>query len=144
MGDGLVASLWRAVAVCVSYAALTARPGVDMRHHPFVLICACALAAPVRSLCAQTIPDTVTASFRQGEWGVGFILRTNVTEAGVLRFSTPTRAWVLDGSASFDWQSLSGSAVLADRRDRSSSVSAQFGPRWYHALSGHVVRYLGF
>jgi len=114
-----------------------------MRHLSLMLACFCVLVAPVRTLGAQTVADTATASFRQGEWGVGFILRSGVNEGGVLRFSTPTRAWVLDGSASYDRQSQSGSQLFADRNDRSWFLSGQFGPRWYHAVTGHVVRYLG-
>jgi hypothetical protein len=113
-----------------------------MRQLPFQLVCACVLAAPGRSLIAQTIPDTSTASFHRGEWGVGFILRSNVTDAGVLRFSTPTRAWVLDGSASLDRQSQSG--PVTDQTERSTFVSGQFGPRWYHPVTGHATRFLGF
>lgn len=115
-----------------------------MRQFVLMLACACAVAAPDQSLAGQTITDTTTVSFRQGQWGVGFILRNGVTDGGVLRFSTSTRAWVVDGSASLDRQSQSGSAVFGDQTQRSSSVSAQFGPRWYHAMTGHVARYLGF
>ena len=114
-----------------------------MRHVPLMLACGSLLLAPVPSLRAQSA-DTTTASFRQGEWGVGFILRSGVNEGGVLRFSTSTRAWVLDMSATYDRQSQSGSAAFVDRNDRSWYLSGQFGPRWYHAMTGHAVRYLGF
>lgn len=115
-----------------------------MRRLPLMLACACLLVFASSGLQGQTIADTTTASFHPGEWGVGFILRNSVTDAGVLRFSTPTRAWVLDGNASFDRQSQSGSTVFGDQTARSWSLSAQFGPRWYRAMSGHVARYLGF
>jgi hypothetical protein len=112
---------------------------------PLVLVCACVLLAHSRSLAAQATADTTTASFRQAEWGVGFLLRNNVTDAGILRFSTPTRALVLDGSGSFDRTSQIGAGVFGtDQTAQSTSVSAQLGPRWYHAITGHVARYLGF
>jgi len=114
-----------------------------MRHLPLMLGCACVLAVHAGPLAAQATADTITAAFRPGEWGVGFIVRSSVTEAGVLRFSTPTRAWVLDGSASFDRQSISSTSQVVDQKANGASVSAQFGPRWYHAVSSHGVRFLG-
>ena len=113
-----------------------------MRHPPLILA-GFALVAATHSLHAQASADTITASYRPGEWGVGFILGNAVTEGGVLRFSTPTRAWVLDGSASIDRQSQSSSTVFGDQTSKSWYLSGQFGPRWYHAMSGHVARYLG-
>jgi len=115
-----------------------------MRQLSLMLAGACVCVAAGRALHAQANPDTTTASFREGEWGIGFIVRNSVTEAGVLRFSTPARAWVLDGTASFDRQSLSSSSVVGDQTQRSWYVNGQFGPRWYHAMSGHVTRFLGF
>jgi hypothetical protein len=62
----------------------------------------------------------------------------------VLRFSTPTRAWVLDGSATFDRQHASGTdASETDVTLQSASVIARFGPRWYHAEYERVVRFVG-
>ena len=113
-----------------------------MRHQlSFMLAGACIAFASGHVLHAQG-SDT-TASFRPGEWGVGFVVRNSVTEAGVLRFSTPTQAWVLDGSASFDRSSQSSSTGLGDQTVRGWNLSGQFGPRWYHAMSGHVTRFLG-
>ena len=113
-----------------------------MRQLSLMLAGAWVLVAAARELPAQAIADTTTASFRPEEWGIGFILGNGVTSAGMLRFSTPSRAWVLDGSASFDRQSQSTS-TSADETARTVSLSAQFGPRWYRAMSGHVARYVG-
>jgi hypothetical protein len=114
-----------------------------MRQRSLMLVGACVLTAvAARDVSAQTIADTTTVAFRPGEWGAGFILRNNVTSAGLLRFNTPTHAWVLDGSASFDRGSQS-SSTSGDQTERSYNLAAQLGPRWYHAMSGHVARYLG-
>lgn len=114
-----------------------------MRQLSLMLACALVLVAPRGSLRAQATGDTTTASFHQGQWGVGFILRSSVTSAGVLRFSTPARAWVLDGSVSFDQGSVSGTDLRTNQM-RSTYFNGQFGPRWYHPVSGHVARYVGF
>ena len=72
----------------------------------FILVSVCIFVA--RPLHAQATADTVRA-FRSGQWGIEFIpTGASVAEAGVLRFSTPTRAWVLDGSATFSRQNASG------------------------------------
>ena len=113
-----------------------------MRKRSLMLAAVCVLAPAAREVSAQTSGDTTTVSFHAAEWGVGFILQNNVNSAGVLRFSTPTRAWVLDGSASFDRQSQS-SSVSGNETARVTNLNAQLGPRWYHAMSGHVTRYLG-
>ena len=113
-----------------------------MRQCSLMLVGACVLAVAAREVAAQKIADTTTASFRPGEWGIGFILRDNFTAAGILRFSTPTRAWVLDGTASLKRQSQS-SSVSGDETARSIDLSAQLGPRWYHAMNGHAASYLG-
>jgi hypothetical protein len=66
-----------------------------------------------------------------------------VTDAGVLRFSTPSRAWVLDGTASVDRQTQSVSTMFGEQTERSWYVNGQFGPRWYQAMSAHVARFVG-
>ena len=58
-----------------------------MRPLTLMFACAWLLVVPDSRLPGQTVVDTSTASFRPGEWGVGFILRNDVTDAGVLRFS---------------------------------------------------------
>ena len=37
----------------------------------------------------------------------------------------------------------SGNGVNTDQTAQTTNVGAQFGPRWYHAMSGHATRYLG-
>ena len=113
-----------------------------MRQRSLIFVGTCVLVVAARAVSAQSIADTTTVSFRPGEWGMGFLLRNNFTSAGVLRFSTPTRAWVVDGTASFDRQSLS-SSVSGDETVRTANLGAELGPRWYHAMSGHVANYLG-
>jgi hypothetical protein len=76
---------------------------------------------------------------------VGFVLSNLVTEAGVLHFFTPTRAWVLDGSFNLDRSVLSGNTFSGtDETSTSGEITALTGPRWYHAMSARVVRFAGF
>ena len=106
-----------------------------------ILVCTCLVLAPAIVLSAQAAPDT-TNVFHPGAWGIGFVVRNSVTEAGLLRFSTPTRAWVLDGTVSINTQKESGTGI-GDQTQETSTLNAQLGPRFYHALNARASRYLG-
>jgi hypothetical protein len=109
-----------------------------MQRIHFILVSACVFGA--RPLLAQATADTTATAFRRGQWGVDFIPSRSLAEGGVLRFSTPRLAWVLDGSAAFDQQTSTG----AGGSGRSISVNARVGPRWYHTEYERVVRFAGF
>lgn len=114
-----------------------------MRHVPVPLVCASILLA--RSASAQITGDTARVKFHPGQWGVEFIPNRDANTIGVLRFATPTRAWVLDGSANLDWITLPGAGDFGkDATGHSMSVSATFGPRWYHAAGARVVGFGGW
>ena len=108
------------------------------RHH---LIAVCALVCCVHPLRAQSRADTTTG-FRRGQWAVEFIPGSSFTTVGVLRFSTPTRAWVLDGSANYSHQTATATGA-PDQSANSAGLSARFGPRWYHAEYERVVSFVG-
>ena len=71
-----------------------------------------------------------------------FIPGTSFSTVGVLRFSTLTRAWVLDASANYSHQTATATAV-PDQSANSVGLSARLGPRWYHAEYERVVRFVG-
>jgi outer membrane protein W len=109
-----------------------------------VLLCAGIFAAPPTTLRAQAPTDTTTAAFHEGEWAVGFVQGKSLSEAGVLRFATPTRAWVLDGWATLDKTvEQSVGPFGTDINGQTDIITAQLGPRWYHATSSHLARFLG-
>ena len=115
-----------------------------MRRVYSFLMSACACALVVHPVHAQISTDSTT-SFRPGEWGVGFVEGRGLNEAGVLRFSTPTRAWVLDGWAVLDQVTYPGGGLFgADASLQNTSLFASLGPRWYRGLSTRVVRFAGF
>jgi len=113
-----------------------------MRRVPLILAYACFIFPSARQLSAQATADTTAVSFRPGTWGIGFVVRNSVTEGGLLRFSTPTRAWVLDGTVSINTQKESGTGI-SDQSQETSILSAQLGPRWYHSMSGRATSYAG-
>lgn len=113
-----------------------------MRRVPLMLACACFALLSAGRLSAQATSDTTAVSFRPGTWGIGFVVRNSVTEAGLLRFSTPTRAWVLDGNVSINTQKESGTGI-GDQTQETSIFSAQLGPRWYRSMTGRASSFVG-
>lgn len=96
-------------------------------------------------LQAQVTGDSAATTFRSGQWGVEFLPSRDVTAAGVLRFATPELALVLNGSANVDWNDQPGAGAFGkDATQQSVQLSAQFGPRWYHPVTEHVVRFAGW
>lgn len=114
-----------------------------MHRVPLLLVCASIFLA--RPLSAQTTGDTARVTFHPAEWGVEFIPGRDATTIGIIRFATPTRAWVLDGSASLDWITLPGGGAFGkDASGHAMGVSALFGPRWYRAEGAQVVGFGGW
>ena len=111
-----------------------------MRRISLVFACAGVMLGQV--LRAQTPGDSTTAIFRPGQWGIEFLPGTTFSEAGVLRFTTPVRAWVLDGSANIDWNATSGGSG-SNSNGQLTIISARFGPRWYRAVGAQAVRFVG-
>jgi len=113
-----------------------------MRRLYFILMSLCALVVHPHPLHAQVTTDT--AGFRAGEWGVGLVQGRAPTEGGVFRFSTPTRAWVLDGWAVYDRQVFPGAGIFGtDQSTQTLTMNASIGPRWYRNASGRLVRFVG-
>ena len=102
-----------------------------------IVVCACLTLAS--SLHAQSAPDSI--AFHPGEWGVQAISMYGVSEAGALRFATPTRAWVLDGGISYQRHTASGSQV-SPSADTFVGFTASLGSRWYHAPA-RLIRFAG-
>ena len=109
--------------------------------HRLRLLVAIAFVLVAHPLRAQARTDT-TVEFRRGQWGAEFIPGTSFTTVGVLRFSTPTRAWVLDGSVNYSHQTATATGV-PDQSSNSVGLSARFGPRWYHPEYDRAVWFLG-
>lgn len=112
-----------------------------MRRISLVLACVGVMAG--HALRAQTAGDSTTAIFRPGQWGLEFLPGTTFSEAGVLRFVTPARAWVLDGSANVDWNNTSSGFAGSNGSGQLTIISARLGPRWYRAVGAQAARFVG-
>lgn len=97
-----------------------------------------ALTPAARLAGQETRPDT----FRKGQWGTDFFVGGGFSGAGVVRFRSPTRAWVFDLSGGItSLRDSSNSQALTMTR---YGLSARFGPRRYHAIAPHLYRTVTF
>lgn len=106
-----------------------------------LVVAVCSSLVLASSSQAQAAADSAAQPFHAGQWGVQFVARPALTEGGVLRFSTPTRAWILDGAATYDHTSSGGAAGPAGHS--LLAFAANLGPRWYRGLGSHLVRFAG-
>ena len=92
------------------------------------------------SLAAQETPRD-TSAFRARQWGLQFGLGSGLVNLGILRFTSPSAAWMLrlDLNAEF----LNGTSTTpidtTDANDRSVYFAAGIGRRFYQA-NHHKVR----
>lgn len=109
-------------------------------------IAAACLTSP---LAAQAAPESARPTpFRAGQWGMEVSINQSVYGVGVLRFTSPTRAWLLDASADTRWRRFSMDApddtaqVSRDGWDDSwqNAVSLLVGQRAYHPMGRRALR----
>jgi hypothetical protein len=79
--------------------------------------------------------DSLALPFRPKQWGMAFWVSGGFGGAGVLRFSRPDRAWLLDGSASTRWFRAD-----EDQQTYGGDLSVRIGRRRYSALTPRVAR----
>jgi hypothetical protein len=98
-------------------------------------------AAIIATPLAAQQSDSLT--FRAGQWGAEFSA-ANFGGVGVLRFSTPRRAWLMDLQGRITRQGASSDRI-SDADVSSDSESAQFrlGRRAYKPVVSRVVRHVG-
>jgi hypothetical protein len=82
--------------------------------------------------------------FRRGQWGVDVGFGSYFAGVGALRFSSATRAWVLDLNARYTWSGdrSRDSTAIFRRGEISSGVTLRFGRRSYRRIGGSVYRTL--
>lgn len=94
-------------------------------------------ASPLAAQQADTLP------FRAGQWGAEFTA-ANFSGVGLLRFSNPHRAWLVDVQGQVTRQSggtnsLSSFDVVSD----SEALQLRLGRRFYAPVAPRVVRHVG-
>jgi hypothetical protein len=83
--------------------------------------------------------------FRRGQWGVDVMLSNGFSGAGALRFSSPTRAWVLDVSGTYDWDEsrYRDTTRTITGRGVGNGLTLRLGRRAYRPIGSRVYRTLG-
>ncbi len=96
------------------------------------------LVLTANPLHAQTADSTF---FRAGQWGAEFTLG-GFNSVGVLRFSTPKRAWIGEVRATYQsFDNENNTAPLSGLREI-RSVDLQIGSRWYRTLDDKIAQHI--
>ena len=97
---------------------------------------------------ALIVPSVARAQeierFQRGQWGAEFGLSYAYASLGVLRFTSPTRAWVADVSTSYYWrhESYSDTVIHSSGTADYTSAMLRLGRRGFKPMGTRVYRTL--
>ena len=120
-----------------------------------------AMAAPAAAQQAPaTMPaparrDTAALPFHDDQWGMEFGISNRVYRIGAVRFTSPTRAWILDGRisgriereqrwAGTDTSQFGPFPPNSDAISQGGAVSLLVGRRAYRAMGPRAMRTVSF
>ncbi len=111
----------------------------------FAFVCSPALAA------AQNLAPPDTPPFHRGQWGMQFGGGFSITSLGVLRFTSSTRAWLIDAVVGGGHQHAtthltSPTDTVVSSFESNASISFKLGRRFLQAPEQKIVSFqtLGF
>lgn len=110
-----------------------------MRFHHSVWSLILATASFLPRVADAQAPDSV--AFHQGQWGAEFRILNSFLGLGALRFSSPTRALLLDISADYIHASGSGTAPASTT---GIGVAVDLGMRAHHSFGRRLYRLTTF
>lgn len=117
----------------------------DLRLLPSALLVplgACVIAALLpHAALAQAPATSDSLPFRSGQWGAQFAVSSGMPAVGVLRFRSPSSAWLLN--ADLEAASADQSADTEERSSTGAYGSIQLGIREYRPVAARVARYHG-
>lgn len=101
------------------------------------------LALSPAVLSGQEATASDSTPFRSGQWAAQFGISSGYASLGVLKFTTPTRAWLLDARVSGGHEDSEFRITNPDTTIRQfesdASVTLRLGRRFYAAARDHVV-----
>lgn len=107
------------------------------------LVCYLAVGLSPAVASGQVVPPDSTP-FHRGQWAAQFGAGTSFASLGFLRFTTPTRAWVLDlrvnGGHSHS-RLYQGDSLVSDGYTSTAVVDARVGRRFYQARGKAVASF---
>jgi hypothetical protein len=102
------------------------------------------IGSPQRSLLAQDSVPRDSTPFRRGQWALQFGAGANLASLGALRFTSPTRAWLLDlqvtAGHSHTTTQFSPDTV-SDEFSSHAVITARAGRRFYEVRHRAVAGY---
>jgi hypothetical protein len=110
-----------------------------LRASLILLLAGCPFAA-----AAQDAPASDTTPFHQRQWAAQFAGGLNLVTLGALRFTAPTRAWLVDfsftGGHAHSTDRLSDTAVVQGFSSQ-ANVALRLGRRFYQGRGRSVVSF---
>ena len=97
------------------------------------VICLVALTREARAQGDESL------GFRSGQWGADFQVQGGFTGAGAIKFTSPTRAWVLDLGTGVVHASANLFGASGTSAGTSVNVSVKAGRRMYGAITHRVA-----
>lgn len=90
--------------------------------------------------CLHAQDSTTQVAYRAGSWGTEVRVGANLTfpDLALLKFTSPNRAWYLDGQ--FNASKLVSSAGIIN--SNGYSIGVVLGRRFYHPLSGRASLFI--
>ena len=111
-----------------------------MRFALVASFAACTLAALVpQAAVAQAAAAPDSLPFRAGQWAAEFAVSSGMPAVGVLRFRSPSSAWLLNGQLDAATQSNDSN----EQRVTSTYAAIQVGVRAYRPMTTRVMRHHG-
>ncbi len=109
---------------------------------PRLPVCMVLALWPTLASAQDSAPDTIP--FHRHQWAAQFAGGTSFASLGVLRFTAPTRAWLLDfrftGGHSHDRQYVQDTLV-GDGYTSNANIDARIGRRFYQGRGKSVVSF---
>jgi hypothetical protein len=102
------------------------------------------IGSPPRSLPAQDSVPRDSTPFRRGQWALQFGAGASLASVGALKFTTPTRAWLLDLQLTAGHSHSTtrfSSDTVADEFFSHAQLTARVGRRFYEVRHREVAGY---
>jgi hypothetical protein len=102
------------------------------------------IGSPPRSLPAQDSVPRDSTPFRRGQWALQFGAGASLASVGAVKFTSPTRAWLLDLQLTAEHSHATAQFspdTVSDEFSSHASVTARAGRRFYEVRHRAVAGY---
>lgn len=122
--------LFRTAAVGLAFVSLA---GVARAQAPV------AAADSAEGSAAPAGKSAAESPFHARQWAAEFLASSNTDNLGILRFHSPTKAWLLNVGTSIITGTVTFNGQKLDESTKAYEI--RFGHRWYHVAQDNVVAF---